>query len=292
MVWAGMHLFWFLLLCASVQAALNWSSELGGECKWADFQLIRVLGKGGHGFVTKAFHKPSGRSLALKILSGDKETSQDLKRESSIHASMNHPDISRFFCYIEAGSDGSIDGRSFKRGDPVFVLELVQGGSLRDIMKRGKAFNPKVITRQLVSVIGYLRKNNIVFGDLSSGNVMITDHGNVKLIDFGAALNVEPSRQEPSPVFVSYKTRPHRWQNFAADWYSLGLLIEEMLVCQENGAWRDQRNLRNKKCSDLIKTSNVCDLVQHLIPRSKDWRSIWGITQESEELVRRHKWLM
>lgn len=281
-----------LLLCTSIQASLKYSSELGGECNWKDFKLGHVLGKGGHGFVAKAVHGPSGKNVAMKILSKDKESAHDLERESSIHAAVNHLSISKFLCMLKADSDGMVDGRTFKKGDPVFVLELIQGSSLRDLMKRGKSYDPKAITRQIIDVLSYFRNSNIVFGDLSSGNIMISGHGQVKLIDFGAALHVEPNSQEARPIFVSYKTRPHRWRNYAADWYSLGLLIEEMLVCKENGAWRDQRNLRNKKCSDIIKTRHVCDLVKNLIPADKNWNSIWGTNSDSEEAVRRHKWLV
>lgn len=280
-----------LLLLPNLQASLSYSSELGGECNWNDFKLVTVLGKGGHGFVTKAVHKTSGKNVAMKILSKDKESRHDLERESSIHASVHHPKVSRFLCMMKADSDGILDGRAFKRGDPVFVLELIQGSSLRDIMKKGKSFDPKAITKQLLDVLCYFRYNNIVFGDLSSGNIMLDSHGQVKLIDFGAALNVEPGDQEASPIFVSYKTRPHRWRNYAADWYALGLLIQEMLVCKESGSWRDQRNLRNKKCSEIIKTRHVCDLVKHLIPANKNWRSIWGTDATTEGAVHHHKWL-
>lgn len=289
-----MRFSWLIWFSAGLVSALykpikSFSHELQHECRWEDFKLKRFLGKGGHGVVIQAEHRKSGKMVALKVFDANKENVNDLMREAKAQTSLDHPNISRFFCDLNVDDAIEFKGRKLKIGDPVFVLELVEGKSLRDMMKSSASFDPKSIIRQIVQVVAYIQSNHFVFGDLSSGNVMI-QRGIVKLVDFGATLEVG-SHQEATPVFVNYKTRPHRWRNYAADWYSLGLLIEEILVCKESGSWRDQRTLKGRACRDLIREKGACDLVGHLIPSNKDWKSIWGCDYKTLNQITTHKWL-
>lgn len=268
----------------------SFSQELQHECHWADFKLKKFLGKGGHGVVVQAEHRKSGKIVALKIFDDTKENASDLMREAKAQSSLDHRGISKFYCDLNVEEAMEFRGRKLKIGDPVFVLELIEGKSLRDIMKSGTLINIKNIVKQIVQVVAYIQSQQLVFGDLSSGNVMI-EGNTVKLVDFGATLEVG-SHQEPTPVFVNYKTRPHRWRNYAADWYSLGLLIEELLICKESGSWRDQRNFKGRACRDLLRDKGACDLVGHLIPSDKDWKSIWGPDYKSLNQIMTHKWLI
>ncbi len=276
---------WFLL-------SFTVATDLG-SCRWKDFKVKSTLGKGGHGIVVKAEHKSSGKLVALKIMSKEKESQNDLKRESSIHSSLSSPFISKFYCQTAVDELGfEVHGKRFKKDDPVFVIELVDGKSMRDLLKKQQLnLNVKDIVRQLVEVIKYMRNNHVVFGDLSSGNVMITSTGRIKLIDFGAALRIDDGHQVTKPVFVSRKTRPDRWHNYASDWYALGLLIEELMVYNETGRWQDQRIFHQRKCDSFIHDKLACDFIGHLIPSDKNWSSIWGQTDGTIRRLLTHPWL-
>lgn len=265
------------------------SKELSGSCRWGDFKLLSMLGKGGHSSVFRALHRPSGKQVAVKILSGCREADHDLEREERIHSHLHHQSVSKFYCTMGVLEGGTVDDRKFATGDVAFVLELVEGGSLRDLMKSGNSFDAKGIIIRLVRTLQFLRTQGIVFGDLSSANVMVTKAGGVKLIDFGAALEVKEGRQEAQPIFVSYKTRPHRWCNHAADWFSLGLLIEEVLLYRESRKWRGQREFSRMSCSQIIRDKAACDLVSHLIPAGRNWGAVWGISERTVRKILAHK---
>lgn len=278
-----MFVFYWLLVVSLL-------ASIESDCHWDDFKLKSVLGKGGHAVVFKAIHKQTGKHVALKIFKKT-ENQGELDREYSIQKSIGHPNVAQLHCKTSVGQGSSFKGRNISKGDTVFVLELVKGKSLRDNMKSGKLpVDPKSFTRNIMEILTYLRKHHVVFGDLSSANVMITDDGKVKLVDFGAALKIEHA-VEPTPTFVSYKTRPHRWRNYAADWYSLGLLLEEILLFQQNGAWRDQRTFAGRRCSALIDDREACDLIKHLIPEDKNWGSIWGTTDSTLHKLMGSHWL-
>lgn len=281
---------WLISLVALVSALVT----IEDACDWEDFELGDVLGKGGHGIVVRAVHKPSAQQVALKIMSRRKEDESELGREEHIHKSMDHPMISRFYCRTKVVDRVSINGKSFERGDPVFVLELVNGRSLRDLMKRSESLPipPKRLTRNIIQVLKYLKKKHVVFGDLSSGNLMITREGSIKLVDFGAALRIQKDRaQDPIPAFVSYKTRPHRWKNYAADWYSLGLLLRELLVFEWTGIWRDQRTMRGMDCMTLLGDRTACDFIGLLVPPANKWNEICGMDEKSLRKIESHSWL-
>lgn len=269
----------------------RYSQQLQNECKWVDFKLKKILGKGGHGVVIQAEHRRTGKMVALKVFDANKENVNDLMREAKAQSSLEHHGISRFYCDLLVDNAVEFKGRSLKPRDPVFVLELVDGKSLRDMMKAKVSMNVKSIIKHIVQVIAYIQSNHYIFGDLSSGNVMI-ESGSVKLVDFGAALEVSGNHQEATPVFVNYKTRPHRWRNYAADWYSLGLLIEELLLYTESGSWRDQRTFKGRLCKDLLRDQGACDLVDHLIPSNKDWKSIWGPDLKTLNRIITHNWFL
>ena len=275
--------------------AVVWGQmTIESACSWEDFELGDVLGKGGHGIVVKAVHKPSAQQVALKIMSRRKEDESELGREELIHKSMDHPMISRFYCRSKVSDRIGINGKTFERGDPIFVLELVNGRSLRDLMKRSESLSipPKGLTRSIIQVLKYLQKEHVVFGDLSSGNLMITREGSIKLVDFGAALRIHKDLdQEPTPIFVSYKTRPHRWKNYAADWYSLGLLLRELLVFERTGIWRDQRSMRGLACMGLLGDTVACDFIGLLVPPASKWKEICGTDGKSLRKLESHSWL-
>lgn len=284
--------FWIILLtCRAVaetfRPKFTENVELGGMCQWKDFKVQRSLGKGGHGTVKLAIHVPSNHEVALKVFRLKKEKAEDLRREEEIQHHLDHSSISKHLCTMINGDE------------VIFVLELIHGHSLRSILKdanlyRSQMIDAKQLVRGLIEVLEYLRSQRVVFGDLSSGNVMITKHGQIKLVDFGAALRVN-GKQEAKPVFVNYKTRPHRWLNYAADWYSLGLLTLEILVATTQKAgevhWRDQRIIYRQSCTSLLghKQEVACDLIDHLV--TKDWKSIWGQSAASLSKLKSHPWL-
>src|SRR5687768_11155802 len=93
---------------------------------FGEYRILRLLGRGGMGEVYECVHIASGRRVALKVMSHTLASEQDRKRflrEGRLAASVNHPNV----VYIH-GSDEIA-------GVPVIIMELVQGGSLKDRLK-------------------------------------------------------------------------------------------------------------------------------------------------------------
>ena len=145
------------------------------------YQITNQLGKGGMGEVFQAKDQKLGRDVAIKVLSDEFARDPDrvarFQREAKVLASLNHPNIAAIYGLEESG------GTSF------LVLELVDGETLSERMKRGsipveESLN---LAQQIATALGAAHKKGIIHRDLKPGNIMVTDEGSVKLLDFGLA---------------------------------------------------------------------------------------------------------
>jgi serine/threonine protein kinase len=96
---------------------------------------------------------------------------------------INHPNIVKLYDVIETDTQ------------VVLVMELINGGSTHGFLKskpnrRMEEFNAKKIIGQLLSALSYLHSKCIAHRDIKLENVMLDDHQNVKLIDFGFSTQI------------------------------------------------------------------------------------------------------
>src|SRR5260370_11638164 len=117
---------------AEITDTKSGSSRRQGEA-FGNYQIIRLIGRGGMGEVYEAEHQPSGRRVALKVMGHALESDTDRKRflrEGRLAASISHPHVVYVF-----GSE-EIDGR------PVIAMELVHGGTLKDRVRKEGPLKP------------------------------------------------------------------------------------------------------------------------------------------------------
>jgi len=144
-------------------------------------EILELLGKGGMGEVYRARDRKLGRDVAIKVLRDDLPAGswqlERFAREARMLAALNYPGIA------------SIYGVEETKPLPYLVLELVEGETLGDRLRRGPVPLQQAleIARQISEALKVAHQKGIVHRDLKPANVKLTPAGSVKLLDFGLA---------------------------------------------------------------------------------------------------------
>jgi Flp pilus assembly protein TadD/predicted Ser/Thr protein kinase len=145
----------------------------------AHYTITAPIGAGGMGVVWKAWDSKLERDVAIKTLpvQPDREARRRFLREAQIASALNHPNIVTVY---EINSDGETD---------FIVMEYVRGQTLHQIIKTAR---PPVAAAlgyasQIVEGVARAHAAGIVHRDLKPGNIMVTDEGLIKVLDFGLA---------------------------------------------------------------------------------------------------------
>jgi serine/threonine-protein kinase len=149
------------------------------------------------GEVWRASDTRLGREVAIKTLppefSNDGDRLSRFEREAKVLASLNHPHIAGIY------------GLEAAAGTRFLVLELVDGETLADLLKRGPLSVPEAIrlSLQVAEAIEAAHEKGIVHRDLKPANIKLTSEGKVKVLDFGLAkaFQADPGDAANSPTF-------------------------------------------------------------------------------------------
>ncbi len=150
------------------------------EQKIGKYEIVAELGRGGMGVVYKARDPFIGRMVALKTISpelvSDPEILKRFYREAQSAGTLQHPNIVTIYDLGEA------DGR------PYIAMEFVEGESLQNIINR-RARIPLAaklrLVQQFCEGLGHAHKHGLVHRDVKPANILVTNNGNVKVVDFG-----------------------------------------------------------------------------------------------------------
>ena len=146
-----------------------------------NYEILSALGKGGMGEVWRARDSKLGREVAIKTLpeefARDEERLARFEREARLLASLNHPNIA------------TIHGLEEENGTQFLVLELVEGDTLADRIKRGAIplAESLEIGRQITDALEAAHEKGVIHRDLKPANIKITPDDKVKVLDFGLA---------------------------------------------------------------------------------------------------------
>jgi len=204
--------------------------------KLDSYQLGPPIGVGTVGTIFSATEKATGQVVAIKRLhaavSRDPLIGARFRREMTILARLRHPNI---ITYYGGGED--TDGNLF------YIMELVEGGSVRDLITSSGALPWQVVVncgRQICSALQCAHNHGVIHRDLKPGNLFLTRDGVVKLGDFGIARDVGASdlTAEGLTVGTHAYMAPEQITGDAsisgkADLYALGCCLYEMLTSRK-----------------------------------------------------------
>ncbi len=147
----------------------------------AHYEITSRLGKGGMGEVYQAKDKKLGRDVAIKVLpeefARDSDRVARFQREAKLLASLNHPNIAAIY------------GLEAAEGTNFLVLELVQGETMSDQVKRGPipVEESLKLALQMAEALEAAHEKGVIHRDLKPANIKVTPEGKVKVLDFGLA---------------------------------------------------------------------------------------------------------
>ena len=201
------------LLSSATQTVIATGAELG------PYKIEACIGAGGMGTVYRAVDTRLGRVVAIKIAA--ERYSQRFQLEARAISTLNHPNI----CTL------------YDVGPSYLVMEFIEGSTLAAEIKKGP-LAPEIAARYGAQIAGALAEAHslgIVHRDLKPGNIMLTRHG-VKVLDFGlakitaAASITETDAVMGTPAYMAPEQVEGRESSSAADLFSLGLVLYEMVV--------------------------------------------------------------
>jgi eukaryotic-like serine/threonine-protein kinase len=203
------------------------------EEKFGEYRIIRLLGRGGMGEVYEAAHEPTGRRVALKVMGHALTSDTDRKRflrEGRLAASISHPHIVYVFGSEEIG------------GRPVIAMELVQGGTLKDrVRKEGPLKIAEAVdaTLQMIDGLEAAHAAGILHRDIKPANCFVGPDGTVKVGDFGLSISTI-ARGETlltssgsvlgTPSYASPEQLRGEELDVASDIYSVGASLYYLLT--------------------------------------------------------------
>lgn len=198
------------------------------------FELVEVLGEGGSSTVFRAFREVEGvrQDVAVKLLARGlytAEAQRQFRHEREALARLRHPGIARL---IEGGiTDGDL---------AYIALELVEGVSIthyaraRDLPERERL----VLFLKVCRAVEAAHRALIVHRDLKPSNVLVTNEGEVKLLDFGIAKLLDDALEDATrtqhraltPAYAAPEQFETGAITTATDVYALGVLLGELLT--------------------------------------------------------------
>ncbi|KAK4719474.1 hypothetical protein R3W88_017812 [Solanum pinnatisectum] len=263
-----------------------------------DFEILRMIGKGSFGKVFQVKMKGYGGEgegdgiLAMKVMRKDtviKNKHVDYMRaERDILTKVEHPFIVQL-------------RYSFQTKSKLYlILDFINGGHLFYHLYRQGIFSEdqaRIYAAEIVSAVSHLHQRGIVHRDLKPENILMDGDGHVMLTDFGLAKEIDESSRSNSMCGTMEYMAPEiiqsKGHNKDADWWSVGVLLYEMLTGQPPFTHANRKKLQEKIISEKLKllprlTGEAHSLLKGLL--QKDPSKRLGSGPRGGDEIKSHKW--
>lgn len=206
--------------------------------KIGPYYISEQLGRGGMGTVYRAERSDGefSRQAALKIISRGMDTQDNLRRfqiEREILASLNHPNIARLY-----------DGGITDDGLPYIVMEYIEGTPIdRYCQEQHLSSGERLkLFLDVCDAVQHAHNNLIVHRDLKAANILVTEAGKVKILDFGIAKLLDeemiertlPVTRAGKRLLTPHYAAPEQFREqpvtTATDVYTLGVLLHRLMT--------------------------------------------------------------
>ncbi|KAF1987918.1 protein kinase A [Aulographum hederae CBS 113979] len=197
-----------------------------GKYNLADFKIERTLGTGSFGRVHLVQSKHNQRYYAVKVL----KKAQVVKMKQVEHTNDERKMLQR----VKHPFLITLWGTFQDSKNLYMVMDFVEGGELFSLLRKSQRFpNPvaKFYAAEVTLALDYLHSFNIIYRDLKPENLLLDRHGHLKITDFGFAKEVPDITWTlcGTPDYLAPEVVASKGYNKSVDWWSLGILIFEML---------------------------------------------------------------
>ena len=197
-----------------------------------NYEVVSELGRGGMGVVYKAREESLNRFVAIKMLGNqlvdDESIALRFMREARAVADLNHPNVVQVF-RVDRHED-----------QPYFVMEYVEGDSLKQLIRRENKLQPMralQILKEVGNGLAAAHDKGVIHRDIKPENIMLTKYGGVKVVDFGIARVEEQGTRLTStgmglgtPSYISPEVCLSQDVDQRSDIFSMGVVLFEMLT--------------------------------------------------------------
>ncbi|KAF7726218.1 camp-dependent protein kinase catalytic subunit [Apophysomyces ossiformis] len=254
------------------------------------FRLLRTIGTGSFGRVHLAQSKCNDRFYAIKVMKKSEivrmKQIEHTRNERAILLSIRHPFIVNMWA-------------TFQDCAMLFmVMDYVPGGELFTLLRKNKRFSEdlgRFYAAEVLLALAYLHSKDIVYRDLKPENLLLDAEGHIKIADFGFAKHVPDVTWTlcGTPDYLAPEIIQSKAYGKAADYWSLGVLIYEMLAGYPPFYDDSQFKLYEKiiTCRPNFPahfSATVVDLLKHLL--TTDLSSRFGNLKAGYRDVIEHAW--
>ncbi|XP_047307233.1 serine/threonine-protein kinase AtPK2/AtPK19-like [Impatiens glandulifera] len=257
-----------------------------------DFDVMKVVGQGAFGKVFQVRKRGTSEIYAMKVMRKDKIMERNhaeyMKAERDILTKIQHPFIVQL-------------RYSFQTKYRLYlVLDFVNGGHLFFQLYHQGLFREdlgRVYAAEIVSAVAHLHANSIMHRDLKPENILVDVDGHVILTDFGLAKQFDDNTRSNSMCgtveYMSPEIILGKGHDKAADWWSVGILLFEMLTGKPPFCGGNRDKIQQKIVKDKIKLPSYLSSEAHSILKAllqKDPSKRLGNGGKGSEEVKGHKW--
>ncbi|KAI3470980.1 hypothetical protein Pfo_027643 [Paulownia fortunei] len=273
---------------STIQVDNNSEKTVGLE----DFEFLKLVGQGAFGKVYQVRKTGSSEIFAMKVMRKDKIMEKNhaeyMKAERDILTKIDHPFIVQL-------------RYSFQTKYRLYlVLDFVNGGHLFFQLYHQGLFREdlaRIYAAEIVSAVCHLHAHGVMHRDLKPENILLDVEGHAMLTDFGLAKQFDEKTRSNSMCGTLEYMAPEiilgKGHDKAADWWSAGILLYEMLTGKPPFVGGNRHKIQQKILKDKIKlpaflSSDAHSLIKGLLQKEASKRLGSGPSGSDE--IKGHKW--